>query len=139
MRSILKLKFFAEVGRAGFLMFEKLAHTSGGEDLSITDEITPINNRKDFAGIVVGNQDADPFVLEMADHLLDIGDRNRIDVGKRFIEKEESGFGNKCASDFKASTFPAGKGDGFFLSKAGEMEFVKKDFKTFFALGLSKV
>ena len=34
---------------------------------------------------MVSDQNADSFVLEMADHLFDIGNCKGIDVGKRFI------------------------------------------------------
>jgi hypothetical protein len=34
---------------------------------------------------VVGDEDADPFVFEMADHVFDIIDGDRIDVGKWLI------------------------------------------------------
>ena len=69
-------------------------------DFSLLDEVAPVDNRKDFAGVMVGDEDADLFLLEDGDEVFDIGDRQRINIGKGLIEKKEGGLSHEGPRNF---------------------------------------
>lgn len=63
------------------------------EDAPFLDEIGTVDDRKDFAGIVIGDEDADLLLLEEADERFEVGDGEGVDVGEGFVEEEERGLG----------------------------------------------
>ena len=83
-----QLKVVSEVGEAGFAVLEELLDGAGDEDFSFADQIASVDDGKDLTGIVVGDQDADSFALEVPDHFFDIGNSEGIDVSERFIEEK---------------------------------------------------
>ena len=50
--------------------------------------IGPIDDFERLAHVMVGDQHADPAILEMSDEIADIADRDRIDAGQRLVEQE---------------------------------------------------
>ena len=87
----LKPEVFAEVRGSGLGVFEELVDGAGHEDLAIADEVAPIDDGEDLACIVVGDENADPFTFEVADHCFDVIDGDGVDIGKGFIEEQERG------------------------------------------------
>ena len=62
---------------------------AGLENRTFVKKIGPVNDSHRFTDIVVSNDDADILVLELRNNILDILHRNRIDTGKRLIQKDE--------------------------------------------------
>ena len=83
---------------------------------------------------MIGNQDADPFIFEVADHFFHIGDSEGVDVGKRLVEEKKVGFGDEGAGDFKAAALSTGEAAGFFFGEFIEMEFTEEGLKPLFFL-----
>ena len=113
----LQSKVFAEVGRAGFRAFQELVDGAREQDLAVADEVTPVDDGENLAGVVIGDQHADPFALEMADHRLDVVDGEWIDVRKGLIEQEEGGLDDQRAGDFEAAPLSSGKAARFLLAR----------------------
>lgn len=81
----------AQVVLLGDGVVQNLHRCTGSADLPFDDDIGAVGDRERLADAVVGDQDADAAVLQVADDLLNIGDDNRIDAGKRLVEEDEGG------------------------------------------------
>ena len=90
------------------------------------DEVASVDDREDFAGVVVGDQDADLLLFQDPDEVLHIGDGDRIDVGKGLVEEEERGAGDEGAGDFEPPPLSSGKGARFLRAKMFEMELAQE-------------
>src|SRR5262245_823649 len=79
----------AQVNPFHVLIGRKTCRCPAAENHSVMDDICPICNPESFPHVVIGHQDADAPVLEVKDDLLDFGDRDRVDAGKRLVEEHE--------------------------------------------------
>ena len=113
-----QFEIFAEIGAAGMRVREKSIDCAAEEDFPFLNEIASIDDRKNFPGIMVCDEDADIFLFQQADEVFDVSDSQWVDICKRFIEEEEGGLGDESAGDLKASPFSTRKGGGLFI---GEM------------------
>ena len=57
----------AEVGVADGLVVKEVACGSAGKDFAGGDEVVTAGEGEDFAGIVIGDEDGDPFFFEHED------------------------------------------------------------------------
>src|SRR5262245_54483351 len=83
----LKPEFLAKVKTSYIGIVDNLFRTALGQDLPGVDDIGAIGQAERFAHIVVGNQDADAAIGEVAHQVLNVADRDRIDTGKGFVEQ----------------------------------------------------
>ena len=81
--------------------------TAVGKNGAFTHDIGAIAYAQGFADVVVGNEYANISFRKLADNILDIDDRNRIDPGKRFVEQDKLRLISQCARYFDASAFAA--------------------------------
>ncbi len=72
---------------------EELLGSAREEDLSLLDEVGAVDDGEDLTGVVVGDEDANPLLLEKADERFEVGDGEGVDVGEGFVEKEKRGLG----------------------------------------------
>src|SRR5688572_7952349 len=63
---------------------------AASKNCTIVHDICPVSNAHRLTYVVVGDQKADAARLQVKDDLLDIGHRDRIDPGERFVEKHET-------------------------------------------------
>jgi hypothetical protein len=56
---------------------------------------------------MVGDQDPQTAVAQLADHRLDVGDRDRIDAGERLVEQQKRRLGGDRARDLDAPPLAA--------------------------------
>ena len=61
-------------------MVDDLGRSAGNEHLTGGDEITAVGDPQQFDGLMVGDQDADPVVRQIANDALDVVDCDRIDA-----------------------------------------------------------
>ena len=59
------------------------------KNAAFIEDISPVTNPQGFANIVIGDEDADPALFQIADNLLYIQNRDRVDTGKGLVEKNE--------------------------------------------------
>ena len=83
---------------------------------------------------MIGDQYADLAPLQVADNVLDVVDRDRIDPGEGFIEQYEFGFGGQGARDFHPPAFAAGQGHARGVANMGDVKFLKQFFQHGLAL-----
>ena len=76
---------------------------------------------------MVGNQDADSHLLQVRDDFLDVENSDRIDAGKRLIEKDERRLQNQGAGNLDPSTLAAGQGVAGCFAYGGEPKLTDKD------------
>lgn len=131
----LEAEVFAEIGAAGFGVVDEGFGGAREEDFAFLDKVGAVDDGEDFAGVVIGDENADLFLLEEADEVLDVGDGEGVDVGKGFVEEEERGLGDEGAGDFEAAALAAREGGGFLGAEVFEVEFLEEGVEAFFAVG----
>lgn len=130
----LESKIFAEIGASSVRVVDEGFCCAREEHFSFLKEIRAVDDRKNFSGVVVGDEDADLFVLEDADEVFDVGDGDGVDVGEGFVKEKERGLGDEGAGDFETASFSAGKARGEFGAEVIEMEFFEKFVKARFGI-----
>ena len=75
-------------------------------------DVCPIDDLERLAHIVVGDQDADPAVLEVRNQVADVADGDRVDAGQRFVEQDEFRLRGQRPGDLDAPPLAAGERDG---------------------------
>src|SRR5690606_26094486 len=104
----------------------QIFRASSKQDLSTIDDAGPVDDVERLADIMVGDQDADVTLLEFADKVSNILDRNRVNSCKGFIEQHDRGIGGQCPGDLASPPLAPGKGHGRSIAKMLEMEFAKQ-------------
>jgi hypothetical protein len=118
----LKSEVFAEIGAPRLRIVDEIAGRAGKEHFSFLDQVGAGGDRKDLAGIVVGDKDADLFFFENTDEVFDISDGKGVDVGKGLVEEEKRGLGDKGAGDLKTAPFASREAGCNFFAEMLEME-----------------
>src|SRR6185312_2599761 len=81
----LKSEFLAKVKAAYIRIVDDLFRTALRQYLPSIDDIGAVGQPQRFAHIVVSDQHADAAIGEVADQVLNVADRDRIDTGKGFV------------------------------------------------------
>jgi hypothetical protein len=114
---------------------EEFVDGAGEEHFALLNEVGAVDEAEDFAGVVVGDEYADPFGAEVADEVFEVLDGDGVDVGKGFVEEEEGGVGDEGAGDFEAAPLAAREGRGFFARVGSEVELGEELFEALGTLG----
>ena len=69
------------------------------EDLSLVDDVASIDDAENLTGGVVGNQNRDPGITQLANDALDSLYGNRVDPSERFVKHDDSRIADKAFSD----------------------------------------
>src|SRR5690606_23719367 len=80
-----------------------------GNDVAGADDVGGVADIQRLAHIVVGNQNADAALLEVANDVLDVIDRDRVNTGKGLIKQDKGGVGGQATGDFRAAAFATGQ------------------------------
>ena len=105
-----------------FVKFETLAQVLGfdgriggqflgravEQDTSFVKQICTVCNTERLVNVMVGDEDTDVTVLQVPYHALNLLNGDRIDTGKRFVEKNKAWFSSKGAGYFNSSSFTTG-------------------------------
>ena len=78
---------------------------------------------------MVSNQNADSPLSKKMNHPLNIGNRNRVNSGKRLIQKEKFRLQGKGAGNFRSAPLTAGKGKGLLLADSSNRKLVYQALK----------
>ena len=70
------------------------------QNSALIDDIRVIANAKGLAHIVIGDQHANPAILQEPDDALNVDHCDRIDAREWFIEQNESRIGGQGTCDF---------------------------------------
>src|SRR5260221_292483 len=103
----LEAEFLAKVKTAYIRIVDDLVRTALCQDFSGIDDIGAIGQAERFTHIVVGDQDADAAIGEMADQILNVADGDRIDAGEGLVEQHVIRTRRQRARDFDAATLAA--------------------------------
>src|SRR6185369_17288353 len=130
----LKPEFLAKVKTAYIRIVDNFFRTALGQDLPGIDDIGAVGQPQRFAHIVVGDQDADTAVGEVADQVLDVADRDRIDAGKGFVEQHVVRTRRQRARNLDAAALAAGQRDRRRFAQPRDVEFVEQRVELLLAL-----
>ena len=78
-------------------------------DVPLIDDVGAITDIEGVPDIVIRDQNAQSPFGEPFDLFLDFGNGNRIDPGKRFVQKHECGLGGERAGDFETAPLASGE------------------------------
>ena len=98
---------------------EKLAGAVA-EDLTVVEEVGAVDDAEGFADIVVGDEYADSFRLEISDDLLNVGNADGIDSTERLVHENVSGVHDQRARDLEAPAFAAAECVCLLLTQVSE-------------------
>ena len=92
------------------------------ENDAAVHDVGAIGDAERFADVVIGDEHADAAVPQVKDDLLDVGDGNRIDAGKRLVEQDELRRDDERARDFRAPPLAARQRVGRRLRQRREIQ-----------------
>jgi hypothetical protein len=98
-------KCIAQINLAHIVILHHLIWLAGCQNLAIVQNINPINQFKRFPNIMVGDQHTNSTRFQIRNQLPDFSNSDRINSGKRLIQKQIFWIGGQTASDFHASPF----------------------------------
>ncbi len=75
---------------------------------------------------MVRDQDAESAVAQLANHQLNVGHRDRIDAGERFVEQQEGRFGRDRARDLDPAALAARERVAARVDQLREAELVEQ-------------
>src|SRR5439155_20389281 len=87
-----------------------------------------------FAHMLSGEKDADAAIGEVADEILNVADRDRIDAGEGFVEQHVVWTRRQRARDFDAAALAAGQRDRGRFAQARDVELIEQRVEFGFAL-----
>ncbi len=77
------------------------------QNLTIVDDVGPVDKAQCLADVVIRDQDPDATVGQVTDQLLDIADSDGIDAGERLIKENERRPRGQSASNLTTPPFAA--------------------------------
>ena len=85
----------AEIKSADIAVGNDFRGLAVGQHLAGVNDIGAVDHAERLAHIVVGDQYPDAALRQVTDKPLDIGDRNRVDAGKGFVQQHEGRVGGQ--------------------------------------------
>ena len=82
---LLNPKIFSKITASSFGVGDEFINSAREENFSLLYQITSVYDGKNLAGIMVCDENTDVFLFKNANHVFDISDSQRIDVGKGFV------------------------------------------------------
>src|SRR5665213_1093179 len=104
----LKPEFLTKVKAPYIRIVDDLVRAALGQYLTGIDDIRAIGQSERFPYVVIGDQHTNTPIGEMADEILNVAHRDRIDAGERFVEQHVVRPGRQRAGDLDAPTLAAG-------------------------------
>src|SRR5215208_5446890 len=77
-----------EINSPHIIVGRQLVRGAAPKHAAVVDDVGAVGDAERLAHVVVSDEHADSPLLEVEDDLLDVGDRNRVDAGKRFVEQD---------------------------------------------------
>src|SRR5262245_24418836 len=96
-----KRESLTEIEAANVRIGDDLGRKTMGEHFAGMDDVGPVDQAECFAHIVIRYQNADAALGEMAHKLLDVGDSDWVDAGKRLIQEHVAGAACQCPGNFQ--------------------------------------
>src|SRR5690625_925701 len=94
--------------------------------MAFADDVGAFADIEGLAYVVVGDEDADAALAQMADDLLDIMHGNRVDAGEGFIEQNEGGVRRQGTGDFHAAPLAPGQAHAEVFANMREVKLLQQ-------------
>src|SRR5688572_21370001 len=98
----LEAEVLSEIYLSDSLIVDDLLGLPEGEDRTLVDDVGVVTDAERFAHVVVGDQDPDAALLEVADDLLDVEHGDRIHARERLVQEDEARARRERACDLHA-------------------------------------
>ena len=128
------VEFGSQINFAGFGIIDDEVARAADDHFARFDEVGAINQLQSFAGVVVGDEDAQAAIAQAAHNFLNFKNSDGIDAAERFIEQKKFGSRDERAGNFKAPFFAAAQRVGFVFGQPSHVQFIQQIFQTHVAL-----
>ncbi len=91
------------------IVFEDLLRRTVGDQIALAHNIRAFTNGQRFTDVMVGDQDAKPAVAQVFNDSFDVDNRDRVNAGKRFIQKDKFRICGQRTRNLNTTAFPAGE------------------------------
>ena len=98
------------------------------------DQIGTIGDVQGLLYVVIRDQNADASFFQLRNNFLDVSHRNRIDTGKRFVQKQKKRGCHKSPCDFYAAAFASRQSVCFLTGKVYDVELSEQTLGTIASL-----
>ena len=96
-----------EINSPHVVVGRQLVRRAAAEDAAVVHDVRAVGDAQRLAHVVVGDEHADPPLLQVEDDLLDVGDGDRVDAGERLVEQDELGRDDQRPGDLGAPALAA--------------------------------
>src|SRR5207248_8744847 len=92
----LQSEALAEVEAPDLLVGDQRFGSTLEQHLTVVDNACSVDDDERLTDVMVGDQNANVAVLELAHEVAEVGDGNRIDSGERLVEQHDRRLGGQC-------------------------------------------
>src|SRR6185436_14417442 len=111
-----------KVKAAYIRIINDLLRTALGQNFPGIDDIGAVGQAERLAHIVVGDQNADAATGQVADEVLDVAHRDRIDAGEGLVEQHVVRARRQRPRDFDTATLAARERNRWRFAQARDIE-----------------
>src|SRR4029077_19461784 len=105
-------ELIAEIDTPHVLVVDDVVGGAVGQHHAVMDDVGAAHEIKRLPNIVVGDENADASLGEMAHKRANVVDRDRVDAGKGLVEQHERRAAGKRPGNFDAAPLTAGEANG---------------------------
>ena len=99
----------AEIGLSDLVIGQNFGRRARGDNVALSDDISPLANVQCLSDIMVGDQDTNIARFEVRDDVLDIRDGDRVNPCKRFVQQDHSRLRRQRSRDLNPSPLASRK------------------------------
>ena len=115
-----------EVGFPDPVIGQHLGRRAGRDDVPLAHDVSALANIQGFTDVMVRDQHPNIAGFEMRNDVFDIGNGDRVNACKGFIEKNHAGLSGERTRDFDPPTFAARQRLPLGISQMADIELLEQ-------------
>src|SRR6266567_1660223 len=132
-------ELFAEIQPPHFRVVDDVLSIALAQHFTRIDDVGAVRETKGLAHVVVGDENADAALFQVADEILDVTDGDRVDAGEGLVEQHVGRTRRQRARDLGAAPLTTGKRDRRRLAQPRDVEFLEQLVELHLALFLARL
>src|SRR5437868_11429538 len=105
----LEAEVLSEIHLPDRFIIDDVLRLPEGEDAALVDDVGVVADAERLADVVVRDEHADAALLEEADDLLDVEDRDRVHARERLVQQDEARARGERPGDLHAAALAPGE------------------------------